>query len=114
MRDSIAHLTFLNRSAFPDVTSVSTIESESDWVPRVYAAAKDDPRLRIRHVPEPIERVLPELDLADYDLILVDSSTEAARRAALIGGLADRSTGAVSLSFMTLKLTRTSGPPKGS
>jgi len=86
-------LTFLNRSAFPGVTSVSTIESDSDWVSRVYAAAKDDPRLRIRHVPEPIERILPELDLADYDLILVDSSTEAERRAALIRQLANQSTG---------------------
>ena len=86
-------LTFLNRSAFPDVISVSTIESELDWIAKVYGAAKDDPRLRIRHVPEPIESVLPELDLAQYDLILVDSSSEAARRAALIGALADRFTG---------------------
>jgi len=86
-------LTFLNRSAFPDVTSVSTIESDSDWISRVYAAAKDDSRLRIRHVPEPIESILPELDLAQYDLVLVDSSTDAARRAALIQELADRFTG---------------------
>ncbi len=77
-------LTFLNRSVFPDVTSVSTIESNSDWISKVYVAAKDDPRLRMRHVPEPIESILSELDLAEYDLVLVDSSTEAARRAALI------------------------------
>lgn len=86
-------LTFLNRSVFPDVTSVSTIESNSDWISKVYVAAKDDPRLRMRHVPEPIESILSELDLAEYDLVLVDSSTEAARRAALIRELADRSTG---------------------
>lgn len=86
-------LTFLNRSAFPAVTSVSTIESNSDWLSKVYAAAKDDPRLRMRYVPEPIESILSELDLAEYDLVLVDSSTEAARRAALIRELADRSTG---------------------
>ena len=47
----------------------------------------------MRHVPEPIESILSELDLAEYDLVLVDSSTEAARRAALIRELADRSTG---------------------
>lgn len=86
-------LTFLNRTAFPDVTSVCTIESNSAWISKVYAAAKDDPRLRIRHVPEPIESILPEVDLGDYDLVLVDSSTEAERRAALIRELADRSTG---------------------
>jgi hypothetical protein len=86
-------LTFLNLSAFPDVTSVSTIESDSDWISRVYAEAKDDPRLRIWHVPEPIESILPELNLSLYDLVLVDSSTEAASRAALIRELADRFTG---------------------
>jgi hypothetical protein len=85
-------LTFLNRTAFPGVTSICTIESDSDWISKVYAAAKDDPRLRIRHVPEPIESILPELDLARYDLVLVDSSTEAERRAAVIQELADRST----------------------
>jgi hypothetical protein len=86
-------LAFLNRAAFPDVTSVLTIESDSDWISRVYAAANDDPRLTIRHVPEPIENILPELDLAEYDLVLVDSSTEAARRSALIRKLADQATG---------------------
>ena len=83
-------LTFLNRSAFPDITSVYSIESDSEWISRVYAAAKDDPRLRIRRVPEPIESILAELDLAEYDLVLVDSSTEAPRRAALIRQLARR------------------------
>jgi len=86
-------LTFLNRSAFPDITSVCSIESDLDWISRVYAAAKNDPRLRIRHVPEPIESVLAELDPAEYDLVLVDSSTEAPRRAALIRQLARRPTG---------------------
>lgn len=86
-------LTFLNRSVFPDITSVYSIESDSDWISRVYVAAKDDPRLKIRRVPEPIESILAELDLAEYDLVLVDSSTEAARRAALIRQLAHRSTG---------------------
>ena len=44
-------------------------------------------------VPEPIESILPELDMTEYDLVLVDSSTEADRRAALIRKLADRDTG---------------------
>jgi hypothetical protein len=86
-------LTFLDRTAFPDVTSVSTIESDSDWISKVSAAANDDPRLTMRHVPEPIESILPELDMTEYDLVLVDSSTEADRRAALIRKLADRHIG---------------------
>jgi hypothetical protein len=47
----------------------------------------------MRHVPEPIESILPELDMTEYDLVLVDSSTEADRRAALIRKLADRHNG---------------------
>jgi hypothetical protein len=86
-------LTFLNRTAFPDVTSVCTIESDPNWISKVCAAAKDDPRLSIRHVPEPVESTLAEIDLADYDLVLIDSSTVAERRAALIRQLAGRSTG---------------------
>jgi predicted O-methyltransferase YrrM len=86
-------LTFLNRAAFPDVTSVSTIESDPDWISKVRAAAKDDPRLTIRYAPEPVESLLPELDLGQYDLILVDSSTDAAKRAALVRELAARSDG---------------------
>jgi hypothetical protein len=86
-------LTFLDRTAFPDVTSVSTIESDSDWISKVSAAANDDPRLTMRHVPEPIESIVPELDMTEYDLVLVDSSTEADRRAALIRKLADRHNG---------------------
>jgi len=85
-------LTFLNRLAFPDITSVHSIESDSEWISRVYAAAENDPRLRIRCVPEPIESILSELDLSEYDLVLVDSSTEASRRAALIRELAHRPT----------------------
>ena len=86
-------LTFLNRTAFPNVTSVCTIESDADWISKVYAAAGEDPRLSIRHVPEPIESILPELELTDFDLVLVDSSTVAERRAALIRQLANRAPG---------------------
>ena len=85
-------LTFLDRRAFPGVTSVSTIESDLDWISKIKVAAKDDPRLSLRYVPEPIESILPELDLTEYDFVLVDSSTQAERRAALIRQLSLYST----------------------
>lgn len=83
-------LTFLNRLAFPDVVLVESIESDAEWMSRISVAAKGDPRLQIRYIPEPIERVLSELPLDTYDLVLVDSSTEANRRASLIQELAER------------------------
>jgi hypothetical protein len=86
-------VTFLNRSVFPSVTSVCSIESDPDWISKVYAATKDDSRLIIRHVPEPIEGILAALNLSEYDLVLVDSSTEAIRRAAVIREIAIRDTG---------------------
>jgi len=83
-------LTFLNRLAFPDVVLVESIESDAEWISRISIAAKGDPRLQIRYIPEPIEHVLSEIPLDAYDFVLVDSSTEAIRRASLIQKLAER------------------------
>ena len=83
-------LTFLNRQVFPDVLHVDSVESDPEWMSKVSAAAKGDPRLRIRLVEEPIQRVLREIHLNSYDFILVDSSTDAGRRASLIRELAAR------------------------
>jgi predicted O-methyltransferase YrrM len=83
-------LTFLNRQVFPDVSHVDSVESDPEWMSKVSAAAKGDPRLSICLVEEPIERVLREIHLNSYDFILVDSSTAAGRRASLIRELAAR------------------------
>jgi len=83
-------LTFLNRLAFPELVLVESVESDVEWMSRISVAAKGDPRLRMRYVPEPIERVLSEIRLDCYDLVLVDSSTEACRRASLIEELGER------------------------
>jgi predicted O-methyltransferase YrrM len=83
-------LTFLNRVAFPRVSQLDSVESDPEWMSRVLLSAKGDPRLRMRLVPEPMESTLTETRLESYDLILVDSSTDAARRASLIRELARR------------------------
>lgn len=85
---SYSTLTFLNRSAFPDVVLVESIESDPQWMAKISDAAKGDSRLQMRLMPEPIEDVLQEIPLDSWDLILVDSSTEATRRASLIEALA--------------------------
>ena len=83
-------LTFLNRLAFPDVLHVDSVESDPEWMSKISDAAKGDSRLRMRLVQEPIESVLREIQLDSYDFILVDSSTDAGRRASLIHELAAR------------------------
>jgi hypothetical protein len=79
---------FLNRSAFPNLESLHSIESDAAWITKVQEATNGDPRLQLEHVPEPIESAIEELTLEDYDLVLVDSSSERSRRAATIGALA--------------------------
>jgi hypothetical protein len=83
-------LTFLNRFACPEVRDVDSIETDPKWMCKISSAANGDSRLRMHLVEEPIEAVLPNLALDDYDLILVDSSTEAKRRASLLQALAGR------------------------
>jgi predicted O-methyltransferase YrrM len=83
-------LTFLNRFVCPEVRDVDSIETDPKWMSKISSAANGDSRLRMHLVEEPIEGVLPNLALDDYDLILVDSSTEAKRRASLLQALAGR------------------------
>jgi predicted O-methyltransferase YrrM len=81
-------LTFLNRFAYPDVREIDSIETDPQWMSKISNAASEDSRLRMHLVEEPIERVLENFVHHDYDLVFVDSSTDAKRRASLLGALA--------------------------
>jgi hypothetical protein len=83
-------LTFLNRFVCPDVRDVDSIETDPQWFSKICIAASGDSRLRMHLVEEPIEGALEKFALDDYDLILVDSSTDAKRRASLLYELARR------------------------
>jgi hypothetical protein len=68
---------FLDRSAYPDLVQLSTIESDPEW-------AKECNTSDLRHFmvshDEPIEPYLERLTLVGYDLILCDNSTSGERR----------------------------------
>jgi hypothetical protein len=81
-------LAFLDRSAFPALSTLSSFESDASWLARVEALAGPDPRLDARLVAEPMETVLQELSPGASDLIFVDHSVDAAARAATIRALA--------------------------
>jgi predicted O-methyltransferase YrrM len=83
-------LTFLNRFAYPDVRNVTSIETDPQWMSKISTVASGDSRLRMHLLEEPIERGLENFALDNYDLILVDSSTDAKRRASLLDALARR------------------------
>jgi predicted O-methyltransferase YrrM len=81
-------LTFLNPFAYPDVCEIDSIETDPEWMSKISIAASRDSRLRMHLVEEPIERVLENFVHHDYDLVFVDSSTDANRRASLLRALA--------------------------
>ncbi len=66
---------FLDRTYFPDLTELITVEQNREWV-------KDtsDPRHIIAIVEEPIEPFLETVHLEEVDLILCDNSTFGERR----------------------------------
>lgn len=82
---------FLDRSKFPAVESVLSIEHDEEWAKRV-RAANTDPRLSLSVVPEPIEPFLDSLDLGRFDLIFVDNSDKPERRIETIKWIAGHAT----------------------
>ena len=81
-------LAFLDRSAFPALTTLCSFESDAAWLARVEELVGSDLRLQTRLVGEPMETVLGELSPCAYDLVFVDHSTDGAKRAATIRALA--------------------------
>lgn len=76
---------FLDRSVYPDLTNLCTIEQNKDWVPSI-----DDPRHHIAIIPEPIENFLDTLTLDSYDLIFIDNSDKAESREATLRYIAEK------------------------
>ena len=67
----------LDRSAYPDLTELVTIESDPAWAA---TCRTSDIRHALAVLPEPIEPYLAKLDLDSFDLILCDNSSSAAMR----------------------------------
>jgi predicted O-methyltransferase YrrM len=81
-------LTFLNRSAFPQLERLHSIENDGSWVQTIREAAKDDRRWTLQVVDGEIFESVSELDLESFDLILIDDSKTSAQRAATIRAVA--------------------------
>jgi len=79
---------FLDRSAFPALTRLCSVESDASWLARIEGVVGSDARLQIKLVAEPMEATLAEFSPSDYDLVFVDHSTDPGRRAATIRALA--------------------------
>lgn len=81
-------LTFLNRSAFPDLERLHSIENDDAWATTIQEAAQNDPRWTLQLVNGEISESIP--DLESFDLILIDDSKTSVQRAATIRAVAHK------------------------
>jgi hypothetical protein len=82
-------LTFLNRSAFPHLERLHSIENDNTWAQTIEEAARNDRRWRLQLVDGEIAETVADLDLESFDLILIDDSKTAAQRAATIRAITE-------------------------
>ena len=82
-------LTFLNRSAFPDLERLHSVENDASWAETIQAVIKDQ-RWRLQLVDGEIAESVSLLDLEAFDLILIDDSKTSAQRKATIRAIASR------------------------
>ena len=81
-------LTFLNRTAFPQLERLHTVENDASWSETINEVAKVDERWTLRLVKGEIAGCVPKLDLERFDLILIDDSKTSTQRAATIRAVA--------------------------
>jgi hypothetical protein len=82
-------LTFLNRSAFPNLERLQSIENDASWAEALQDSVKDD-RWNLKLVDGEIADSVSDLDLEKFDLILIDDSKTSTQRAATIRAIANQ------------------------
>ena len=82
-------LTFLNRSAFPDLEKLQSVENDASWAETIQEATRDQ-RWHLQLVEGEIAESVSLLDLEAFDLILIDDSKNSAQRKATIRAIASR------------------------
>ena len=78
-------LTFLNRSAFPDLERLHSVENDDSWAATLQETVKDD-RWTLQLVKGEIADSVADLEA--FDLILIDDSKTSLQRAATIRAVA--------------------------
>lgn len=73
---------FLNRSLFPQMKRLVSVENDQEWADRI-ASDHVDPRFNLIVNPTPVADFLSLLNLTDYDLIFVDNASMKERISAI-------------------------------
>ncbi|HEY3578981.1 MAG TPA: hypothetical protein VGK82_00485, partial [Pyrinomonadaceae bacterium] len=79
--------TFLQRSVFPDLEELQSVENDPAWGETMRAITEYDPRSSVTSVSGAMCEAVRNFNLEAFDLILVDDSTNAEDRAATIRAL---------------------------
>ena len=82
-------LTFLNRSAFPHLERLQSIENDDSWAQAIQGSTRDD-RWTLQLMNGEICESVTDLNLESFDLILIDDSKTSAQRAATIRTIASK------------------------
>ena len=80
--------TFLQRSVFPELEELQSVENDRSWAETMRELIEHDPRSSLTVVSGAMSAAVRNFDLEAFDLILVDDSTNAEDRAATIRALA--------------------------
>jgi hypothetical protein len=83
--------TFLNSKAFPDVSTVHSIENDREWAQQISDLLISDPRLQLIVIDSPMSLYVPTIFGWKYELIFIDDSLSAEERAATIKQVAQHS-----------------------
>jgi hypothetical protein len=81
--------TFLNRSAFPHLEQLQSVENDNSWAETIRESVKDD-RWDLKLVNGEIADSVSALDLEKYDLVLIDDSKNSAQRVSTINALSNK------------------------
>jgi CheY-like chemotaxis protein len=77
-------LTFLNRKAFPYLERLQSVENDASWAEIVAEIARSNERSTLTFAEGEIADAIANIDLEQFDLILVDDSKTAAQRSETI------------------------------
>jgi hypothetical protein len=81
-------LTFLDRSAFPGLIKLLSLENDAEWFEKIAGQVNGDPRVEMWNVSGPMSSAASVTELSGYDIAFIDDSMNPSERATTIREIA--------------------------
>ena len=88
-------LTFINPDAFPHLKNLRTVENDPQWAKQIRAHVAADSRVELVEYEGQICNAIREMNLGEFDLILIDDSMRQEERAATITQVSEKPGGTI-------------------